>query len=338
MSNIHDTISTGLDYKIVRLAKDSSSTEPEFSIITPVFNGENWISETIESVLKICADYKYEFIIINDGSTDRTMEIISNYSKSIRIKNQTNLGEAASVNVGLSMAKGQYVVVVSADDPMRSSELLDSSKEIFEDNKNIVCVYPSWSVIDRNSQVVRDVDVPEFSERVLIGQHKCIVGPGGVFRRETAIAIGGRRPNLKFTSDYDFWLRLSQQGEFKRIPGYLAYWRKHDLSTSISLRGLAMANERIEVIKGFLEENSHLPNKMKRMAISSSYYQAALLVYFDRNIPAKKWLFRAILKYPKNFFSFNWIVILYILMTPISRVLVRISTRLGLFRGLLNNA
>jgi glycosyltransferase involved in cell wall biosynthesis len=312
--------------------------EIDFSIISPVFNGEKWISETIHSVLNTCKGLDFEYIVVNDGSSDSTIDLLKEFSNEIQIVDQQNRGEAASVNTGLRLARGRYVLVVSADDPMRSPKLLPTAKEIFEQNENVVCVYPSWSVIDSASNVLRNVDVDEFSERVLIGQHKCIVGPGGVFRRKAGLAIGGRRADLKFTSDYDFWLRLSQLGELRRIPGYLAYWREHEQSTSIAMRGVAMAKERIGVIEGFLNENAHLQKNLKRMAISSAYYHAALLVYFDREIPAKKFLFRAIFTYPINLLSFDWKVVFYIFMIPISPILLKTLKRLGLCGNLPKNA
>lgn len=310
----------------------------DYSIITPVYNGEKWISETVKSVLEICKDFDFEYIVINDGSSDNTLNLLSDFCEEILVIDQKNQGEAESVNSGLRIARGRYVLVVSADDPMRSSKLLSSAKEILDKDSGVVCVYPSWSVIDIHSRVVRNVDVDDFSEDVLIGQHKCIVGPGGVFRRETALAIGGRQPKLKFTSDYDFWLRLSQHGDFKRIPGYLAYWREHESSTSIALRGVAMANERIGVIQEFLDAHEYLPNRLKRMAMSSAYYQAALLVYFDPDVPSKKFLFRAIYFYPANIYSFQWKVTLYIALTPLSGFLLKVLKRFGLFRKLPRNA
>jgi glycosyltransferase involved in cell wall biosynthesis len=311
---------------------------PKFTIITPVYNGEMWIEETIGSVLEHCEGLDYEYIVINDGSSDNTLKLLSQFSKRIVVLDQKNQGEANSVNNGLRIAQGEYVLVVSADDPMRSPKLLIAAREILDQDSSVVCVYPSWSVIDANTRVLRNIDVDEFSQHILIGQHKCIVGPGGVFRLETALAIGGRRPNLKFTSDYDFWLRLSQQGNFKRIPGYLAYWREHESSTSIALRGVAMADERIRVIQEFLAENNHLPIELKRMAISSAYYQAALLVYFDPNIPSKKFFFRAVYFFPKNITSFDRKVMFYILLVPFSATLLRSLKRLGFFRKLPSNA
>jgi glycosyltransferase involved in cell wall biosynthesis len=310
----------------------------DFSIITPVYNGEKWIIETVKSVLEICKDFDFEYIVINDGSSDNTHKLLSDFCEEILVIDQKNQGEAQSVNNGLRLAQGRYILVISADDPMRSSKLLASAKEILEKDSKVVCVYPSWSVIDTHSQVIRNVDVDDFSQDILIGQHNCIVGPGGVFRRETALAIGGRQPKLKFTSDYDFWLRLSQQGDFKRIPGYLAYWREHESSTSIALRGVAMANERIQVIQNFLATHEYLPNRLKRMALSSAYYQAALLVYFDPGVPSKKFLFRAFCFYPANIFSFQFRIVLYIALTPLSGFLLGVFKRFGLFRKLPRNA
>ena len=99
-----------------------------------------------------------------------------------------------------------------------------------------------------------------------------------------------------------------------------------------------MASERITVMEEFLDENAQLPDDLKRMAISSAYYQAARLVYFDRGIPGRKFLFRALYSYPANIFSFEWRVLLYIFMAPLSAFLLKVLKRLGIFRKLPNNA
>lgn len=303
----------------------------DFSIITPVFNGEYWISKTIKSVLETCANFKYEYIVVNDGSVDGTKEILSTYSNEIKIVNQENQGEAASVNIGLNLARGKYIIVVSADDPMRSSELLTLAKATLDSDENIVCAYPSWSVIDKSTNILRNIDVEDYSEHALIGEFKCLVGPGGVFRRETALQIGGRQKHLRFTSDYDFWLRLSRKGRFQRIPGFLAYWREHESSTSIAYRGVEMANERILMMQDFLASNPEIPKKIKKSAISSAYYQAALLVYFDPNIPAKKLMTMALFAHPRNLLSFQKKVLAYIFLLPFSIPLLGMLRTLGFF-------
>ena len=310
----------------------------DFTIITPVYNGAEWIEETIDSVLKVCDGYSFEYIVVNDGSTDATLDKISKFDPKVKLVNQVNQGEAAAVNNGLSTATGTYVLIVSADDPMRSPQLLDEAKKILDLNKSVVCAYPDWSVINSSSIVVRDVTVAEFSESRLIGEFNCIVGPGGIFRREEALNIGGRNIAYRFTSDYEFWLRLSQLGTFERIPGFLAFWREHEASTSISQRGLAMANERIEVMTRFIGSSPQIPRKIQKMALGNAYFNAALLIYFDKKVPAKKFLFRALTIYPQGIKRFNLKILLFIVMFPLSPKVHSILMKLRFYRGKRLNA
>jgi glycosyltransferase involved in cell wall biosynthesis len=302
----------------------------DFTIITPVFNGANWLEETILSVLKNCDGLNYEYIVIDDGSVDDTPKILEKYKDYITIQTQLNQGEATAVNNGILAAKGEYVLIVSADDPMRSQELLVTSKFIMDTKINVVCTYPDWSMIDHDSKVIRDVIVEEFSIQTLVGDYVCIVGPGGVFRHSSASKINGRNPSYKFTSDYDFWLRLAQIGEFERIPKKLAYWRAHPNSTSISERGLAMGRERILVMKNFLKSNpTRISKRLAKSAMSNAYYQAALLVYFDRRIPARKWLISALVRKPGSILIFDFKIVTYIALLPISPLILRILGKLG---------
>lgn len=310
----------------------AEDSEVVFTIVTPVYNGAEWIGETVDSVLSLCVGENFEYIVVNDGSTDTTQEVLSKYEGKIRVEIQENQGEAKAVNRGLMLGSGEFALIVSADDPMRSSQLLSKARTVLGEDKSIMCAYPDWSVIDSSSRIIRDVIVPEFSEKTLVGEFNCIVGPGGVFRRKEALLIGGRDSQYRFTSDYDFWLRLSRVGRFQRIPGLLAYWREHDSSTSIAFRGREMGDERIKVIKNFIDKHSELPNELKKMAQGYSHLQAALLIYFDKTIPAKRWLFQALHYYPNGLRKFSPKVMLYILLFPISPVLLGILRKTGIYR------
>jgi glycosyltransferase involved in cell wall biosynthesis len=310
------------------------SVSNDFTVITPVYNGEVWIEETVQSVLKVCEGFSFEYIVVDDGSTDSTIEILKKYQTSLRIERQANQGEASAVNNGLRLAKGQYILIVSADDPMRSADLLRTASELLNTHDELVCVYPDWSVIDSASKIVRDVVVPEYDPEILIGRAHCLVGPGGVFRLDKALHIGGRDTRFRFTSDYDFWLRLSQTGEFRRIPGFLAFWREHENSTSIALRGLEMAYERISVTGSFVKSNPNIPKKISKMAIGYSYFNAAILVFFDKRVPAKRWLVRSLLVFPKGLVRFSPQAMFYILLSPISPFILSALHHSGLFKKL----
>ena len=190
------------------------------SIITPVYNGAEYIEDTIVSVLTNApSDYQFEYIVVNDGSTDQTLDVLNQFYDfpNFFVINQPNSGEYAAVNNGLNAAKGNYILVVNADDPMLSSELIPSALDVLQSNPNIVCTYPDWQIINENGLVLDTKIVQEYSEEELVCKFNCLPGPGSIFRREEAIRIGGRR-NWKFVSDYDFWLRLSRIGRFQRIP------------------------------------------------------------------------------------------------------------------------
>ena len=300
----------------------------DFTIVTPVYNGSAWIEETIESVLKVCAGFRYQYIVVDDGSTDETPELLQKYRDFLEIETQLNQGEATAVNTGLQLGKGTYAIIVSADDPMRSPNLLIAAKKLLDEDVSLVCVYPDWSVIDAKSRIQRDLTVPEFDLQILLGEANCVAGPGSVFRLDKALQIGGRRSKYKFTSDYDFWLRLSQVGRFRRIPGFLAFWREHENSTSVAQRGLEMAQEKIAVTKDFIEENQSIPRKMKRMATGFSYYHAAGLMLSDRKVPGKRWLIKSLLNFPSGFWRFDRKVMLFIMLDPVLPYMIFIRNRL----------
>ena len=249
----------------------------DFTIITPVYNGEAFLRETIDSVVSnLDSNFSYEYLIIDDGSTDSTRHILEEYShiSYIRILSIPNGGEAAAVNLALKDATGKYILIVNADDPLISSNLFYQSFNALDRDPNIVVTYPDWNVISDENRILESKSLPNFSMELLVGEFLCLPVPGAIFRRSTALKIGGRDTAFKFVSDYDFWLRMSSEGVFFHIPYVLAQWREHTQSTSVSSRGLEMGLERIQVMEDFLK-NSDLDPSLIRKGISHAYYHAA---------------------------------------------------------------
>lgn len=291
-----------------------------FTIITPVFNGQEFLEETVKSVLRHAPGKDFEYLIVNDGSTDSTREILERFGDSIKVIDQKNMGEASAVNKGLALARGRYALIVSADDPIISTELFTMSQEILDRDEKVVVTYPDWLLIDGSGNVLRNIQTSEFSIFELVGLNHCIPGPGAIFRVHEALKIGGRSEILKFGSDYEFWLRMSRLGQFQRIPKPLAQWRSHENSTSIKSRGEDMARERIQIIENYLSSSS-LPPKIIRIAMGNAYYSAAILRYFSKSVPHRKYLSKAFIVRRGYVENARLVELIYLLLIPVSEFL-----------------
>jgi glycosyltransferase involved in cell wall biosynthesis len=287
------------------------------SIITPVFNGEKYINETILSILNAKITVPFEYIVLDDGSEDSTALILAKFKKQITLLSHENIGEPATVNRGIENARGEFIVVINADDPLLHGDLLDTACNALLEDSTTVALYPDWRVIDENGQTIHTKYVPEYSDEVMIARCVCLPGPGTVFRKAAALKIGGRRKEWKYVSDYDFWLRLSRVGTIRKLSGVYAQWRQSTDSTSISHRSYEMAMERILVTSDFLEKNV-LPSSLRRSALGNSYYLASRLAFFDSRINGRSLLFSAF-KFQRGWPSeAKILVVLFVVLTPVS--------------------
>lgn len=262
---------------------------PKISIITPVYNRKKLIGETIDSIL----DQNYpnlEYIVVNDGSTDTSLEVIRKYGNKLKIINQENQGETAAVNRGLKMATGEIVGIVNSDDLLNPGSLLKVIN-FFNRYPNILVAYPNWQVINENGTLVEKVNVREHDYRYMFSKYSCYVGPGAFFKRSVIKIIGGRNSRFKYVGDFEFWLKLGLYGEFRKIPHNLASFRVHSSSQSQYAKGKEMAEEHKKLIDEILSFQN-FPGELKKNAkeaYSSAYYHAASSV-LDLDLKAKYYL------------------------------------------------
>ena len=293
--------------------------QSKLSVITAVYNGAEYIEETINSVLNCCSEINFEYIILNDGSTDNTLEILKKYENKIRIINKSNSGESDTVSIGFKEASGDLLLVVSADDPLFTERLFTDIFQQFSQDENLMAIYPDWQMIGTDGNVIKVIKVPDYSDELLIGRCITLPGPGVVFRKSAALKLNGRNPKWTYVGDYDFWLRLSRLGEIRHRAEVLAQWRHHPASTSVSKRGLKMAKERIQVVEDFLASNQ-VSSHLKNMALGNAYYMAARISYFDKSIPAKKYLLKSFKNRKGWVEESKFYEILYIFLLPCSRL------------------
>jgi glycosyltransferase involved in cell wall biosynthesis len=303
-----------------------SSSNPVVTVVTAVYNGEDYIEETILSVLSAARNIEFEYIVVNDGSTDSTLKILEKFQGQIKIIDKANSGESESVTIAFGEALGEYLIVVSADDPLPSEKLFEGCFEEFAFDSNLVAIYPDWNMIGPLGEVLKTIKVPDYSDELLIGRCITLPGPGVIFRKSAALKIGGRRKKWTFVGDYDFWLRLSRIGELRHRPEVLAQWRYHPGSTSVNKRGPKMASERIAVVEEFLSEFPINP-KISQMALGSAYFMAARLVFFNSEVPGKKYLIKAFQKRKGWVEEAKIHIILYILLIPISSRIYKLFSK-----------
>jgi glycosyltransferase involved in cell wall biosynthesis len=250
---------------------------PLVSIITPTYNRADYLEDVIKSVLS--QDYpNIEYIVLDDGSTDNTRQLLEKHTGRIIWESHSNMGETLTNNKGWAMANGEIVATVNSDDPLLPGAV-KISIEYMQSHPNLLVAYPNWKMIGAQGELIANMDLPEYDYLYMLRRHHCSVGPGAFIRRTAFGLVGMRDPNFRYVADFEYWLRLGMQGPFGRIPHRLATFRVHPNSTSINQRGELIAREHIKLMDKIYSLPSINNNmlKYKAEAYSSAYYIAGIV-------------------------------------------------------------
>ena len=230
------------------------------SIVVPAYNHARFLEQAVESVL--AQTYPaVELIVLDDGSTDGTRAVLGKYGDRFRWETQTNMGQAATLNKGWSMASGELLGYLSADDYLHP-DAVKSAVECLERHADAVLAYPDFAQVDDSSRALRTIRTPEFSYQDMVLQGVCAPGPGAFFRRSAYARAGGWNAALRRIPDLEYWLRLGLEGPFQRIAQVLAYYRVHAGALSFSAVDEARADEFVVVIDALLNQPS-LPELLR---------------------------------------------------------------------------
>lgn len=211
------------------------------SVIISVYNAESFLAEAMESIL---AQTHEQFVLfaINDGSTDRSREILEQYAANdtrVEIINQENQGIGSTRNRGLQHATTEWVFLMDADDVMLPNRL-EKQLEFIRNNPDIRVCSCLANYIDEEGRTfattANSVPSPEaFKDYVDKGDAIGILHPGAVLHRETIISVGGYRNEFNGAEDSDLWNRLAEQGHLILVQDeILMKYRIHSGSTSTS--------------------------------------------------------------------------------------------------------
>ncbi len=213
---------------------------PRISIVTPSYNQGQFIEETIRSVL--LQGYPHlEYIIIDGGSTDETINIIQKYEKWITFwQSASDAGQADAIAKGFQQASGQILAWQNSDD-YYEPDAFNRIARFFNDNSDIVFANGDVNVVDLNSHFVRRVFAmrPSRFFAANYGLHGW-PQPGCFWRKSTYEQIGGIDPTLQFCMDKDLFIRLVSVGNGRRVSGApLANFRVHKQAKTATLTHIA---------------------------------------------------------------------------------------------------
>lgn len=203
---------------------------PKISVIMPVYNGDKYLKESIGSILE--QDFKdFEFIIIDDGSVDKTKDILKSISdrRLVLIENKRNMGVSKSINKGLKIARGEYIARCDADDIYRKDRF-KKQNDFLDRNKEYVVVGSNASIIDDLGNFVKEDCMPETDQQIrkTILIRNPMFHPSVMIRRSIINKLGGYRDIFNGAEDYDLWFRMLKCGNLYNIQENLISRRWHE--------------------------------------------------------------------------------------------------------------
>jgi glycosyltransferase involved in cell wall biosynthesis len=208
------------------------------SVVIPTYNGEKYIAAALESVLRQEHLEEIELVVVDDGSTDQTLDIVRGVSEALPIRLITpgRIGNwVAATNIGLRAAAGEWACILHQDDLWLAGRLARIWPEMATANGALIVhnaryIGPSGEELGPWSCPFEDGMIPpgRFIERLLI--QNFLAMPSPVFRRNAVIQSGGMDEALWFSTDWDLWLRLAALGPVRFIAETLAAFRVHPAS------------------------------------------------------------------------------------------------------------
>ena len=216
---------------------------PRISVVMPVYNGERYLAEAVESVLhQRFSDF--EFLIFDDGSTDRSAAIVEaacGGDPRLRLFRKAHAGHTPWLNEGLQIARGEFIARMDADDVARP-ERFSRQVGYLEENPECLAVGTQALFVDPDGDPIAPTDTPLAHEE--IDRRHLEPGTGGsmithpsvMMRADAVRATGGYRNEYHLAEDLDLFLRLAERGKLANLPEVLLEYRIHPKGVGIAQR------------------------------------------------------------------------------------------------------
>lgn len=231
--------------KVYRILKGRSggskmkmmNDDVRFTIITPSFNQGAFIERTIRSVLDQAVNFRIEYLVIDGGSTDDTLEILKKYEGRIRWYSQLDKGQSDAINFGLSKANGKIIGWLNSDD-LYLPGALQKVSDYFDTHPEKMWIYGRCRIINNHDREIRrfvtlykNLISGRFRYKWLLVENY-ISQPAVFLKKELLEELGQTDTNLHYTMDYEMWLRIGARYPPGVIRDDLAGFRRHSLAKS----------------------------------------------------------------------------------------------------------
>jgi glycosyltransferase involved in cell wall biosynthesis len=242
----------------------------KYSIVTPVYNGEKYIHETIKSVIYQEGDFDIEYIIVDGNSSDKTIEIIKEYEEKIKnnaflIKcngvklkwiSEKDKGMYNAINKGFDIATGEIYAWINSDDKYLP-KAFETMKNVFEKYKDIDWVKGRTVFIDRDAKVTNTspcfIFNREWISRGIYGRYAYFIHQDSVFWRSKLWNQSGKiNTSLKYAGDYDLWCKFAKYTSLWSVDTPVSIFRQRDGQLSGNMTNYRCEQENIRKTGGFL--------------------------------------------------------------------------------------
>ena len=257
------------DEKII-LHKDSSW--PRISIVTPSYNQAEFLERTILSVLN--QNYpNLEYIIIDGGSTDGSVEIIKKYEQFINYwVSEKDKGQSDAINKGFEKSTGEILAWQNSDDVYLDGAFRKVVK-VFEKHSDADLVFGDIYLIDKMSAIIRDIRYVPFSLSCLVHEGWNVTNQAAFWRQKVAKDVGMFDENLQYGMDFDWFVRVAKSGNrYRNIHDFLGGFRIHEVAKGTMLSETVGKSEHAKVRLKYGLNNSNMVLKLYCLFRKSLWY------------------------------------------------------------------